>query len=224
MAISVLEALARRLPFRLGEVEVRPEGEKGWVVAGPPRDEWREVPATEAAVRTVVRFDDRGRYRPLSGARGMPGGWRVRCADTTVLERVLDALYPLALVHLREHEAGTLRLVALDEVLARQSGRYEVARQLSPEGRALAVSTVCGQCVRFPAWAGQAAPEGTNIPCPEPCSVLVSFCREAALWEAEQVTPGDDDPTVAFADFEAEGNALRNAYLRARTTIARGQR
>jgi hypothetical protein len=35
-------------------------------------------PGTEE-LRNVVRFDDLGRYRPLSGAKSLPGGWRVRC-------------------------------------------------------------------------------------------------------------------------------------------------
>ena len=37
-------------------------------------------------------------------------------------------------------------------VLARQSGRYENAAQLSHSRRAKVVETVCGSCVRCPVW------------------------------------------------------------------------
>lgn len=35
MGMSVLEAIAARRPFRLGEVEAEPDGAEGWVVRGP---------------------------------------------------------------------------------------------------------------------------------------------------------------------------------------------
>ncbi len=222
--MSVLEAMAARRPFRLGEVEAEPDGAGGWVVRGPEGDEPREVEPEEGAVRAAVRFDERGRYRPLSGARGMPRGWFVRCRNREELERVIETIYPLALVHIRQLAEGSLRVVGLDAVLRRQSGRYEVAAELSEEGRELATAVVCGACVRVPVWTGKQLTEPSGIPCPEPCSVLVSFCREAAIWEREGAVPGEDDPSVPFADFEAEGNPLRNAYLRARAAAPSGKR
>jgi len=223
MGVEVLDAIAARRPFRLGELRAEPEGDRGWVVRGPDNGEPREVPAEASAIRALVRFDARGRYRPLSGARGLPGGWFVRCRDAAELEGVLETVYPLALVHLRQHAEGSLRVVGLDAALARQSGRYAVAAELSPEGRRRATSVVCSACVRVPLWAGARPAEPGAIPCPEPCSVLISFCREAALWERERPAPATDDPAAPFADFEVEGNPLRNAYLRAQTVEARGR-
>ncbi len=62
---------------------------------------------------------------------------------------------------------------------------------------------------------GRAQADG-EIPCPEPCSVLVSLCREAALWQREPPSPAQADPNVAFAAFDAPGNEIREAYLAAR--------
>lgn len=162
-------------------------------------------------LREVVRFDERGRYRPLSGAKSLPGGWRVRCRADDV-DAVIEAVYPLATVHTRDWARSELRVVSLDDVLARQSGRYAIAASLDEDGRRLAREILCGDCVRSPVWAGE-APEGSEIPCPEPCSVFVSLCREAALWQDVRPDPSGIDPDVAYAAFEREGNAIREAYL-----------
>jgi hypothetical protein len=74
--------------------------------------------------------------------------------------------------------------------------------------------------VKRPVWRDdQAAPPlpgETTIPCPEPCSVLVSLCREAALWQRDPPPSSPIDPGVPFAAFEQPGNDVREAYLRAR--------
>lgn len=218
-----LRALDERKAFTFGELFVRPEEGEGWRIepegqAGEPR----EVAPDPDLLRGLVRFDESGRYRPLSGARTLPRGWFVRAPDRQAVEAVLEAIYPLALVHLRQLRAGRLRIVPLDEVLRRQSGRYAVARELSEEGRELVRRLLCGRCVRVPVWAGEAA--DTGIPCPEACSVFVSFCREAALWEQGA---GGDEPSgeaePAWADFEHPANEMRQAFLRLRGNVgARG--
>lgn len=165
-----------------------------------------------AALRAKVRVDDRGRYRPLSGARTLPAGWAASIGHGLTLEQAVEIVYPLALVHQTQWQAGTLRVVQLDDVLARQTGRYEVAAALSDDGRALSRELLCGACVRTPVWDGE-RPGGGDIPCPEPCSVMVALCREAALWEQERPRAAPADPLAPFAAFEEPGNELREAYL-----------
>lgn len=164
------------------------------------------------AVFEHVREDAHGRYRPLSGARTLRPGWCAPCSSEMTAEQIIETVYPLAIVHQRQFAEGTLRVVSLDDVLARQSGRYEDSAALSPAGRALAVETICGECVRRPVWEG-AACGPDDIPCPEPCSVLVAFCREAVLWEADQPAPAPPDVSVPWAAFEEPGNELRERYL-----------
>ena len=170
------------------------------------------------ALAEFVRTDDRGRYRPLSGARTMPGGWFYGARDGEDRKAAIEAVYPLATVHSRQFKQGTLRVASLDEVLSRQSGRYENTSKLTAAGRDRARRLVCGECVRTPVWDQEHVRETDTvspglIPCPEPCSVLVAFCREAALWEAEPPAASEPDSAVPWAAFEEPGNELRERYL-----------
>jgi sirohydrochlorin cobaltochelatase len=196
----------------IGELRVT-EDAGGPVLHGPRRRGAEiEIEPDEAALRDHARFDRHGRYRPLSGARSLRGGWRVVCGPNFPVEDAIEAVYPLALVHRRRFEAGMLELVTLETVLQRQGGRYEVAGALPAEAGALASEVLCALCVRTPAWRGDAVgPSG--IPCPEPCSVLVSHCREGALWETSPPAPTAVDAAVAFAAFDEPGNEVREEYL-----------
>lgn len=204
-------AIAAGRDFRLGEVAVAFGG--GSVEVSGPRvgPEPVQVEATIGALREHVRFDDGGRYRPLSGARTLPGNWRTSLPES-LAEAAIEAVYPQALLHQRQGVAGSLRIATYDEVVGRQRGRYRVAGELDGDGRERAREVLCGRCVRTPVWAGEGVAEG-GIACPEPCSVMVALCREAALCQREPPAPSAPDPSVAFADFAAAGNEVREAYL-----------
>jgi hypothetical protein len=216
---GLARALASGISVEFGQLTLRAENEGTVLVAGPGAAA-DTVSPTPAALRERVRYDERGRYRPLSGAKSMPGGWCARIAEAA-LPDALDALYPLALEHLAAGVRAELRVVGLEEVLERQAGRYSVAASLDADGRRVASEVLCRQCVRVPVWRGEqidAAEHGgvASIPCPEPCSVLVSLCREAALWQQSRPVRSEPDRTVAFAAFETPGNEMREAYLAAR--------
>lgn len=188
------------------------------VLAGPGREPGaREVEADAVRIRALARVAADGRYRPLSGARTLARDWHCRPATLEALSAMLDVVYPLAECHIAAWAEGRLHIVSLDQVLGRQSGRYAVAAALSEPGRRAAASVLCARCVRVPVWEDAAVtasePEETIIPCPEPCSVLVSLCREAALWEAERPRPAPVDPEVPFAAFDVPGNEIRERYL-----------
>ena len=186
------------------------------VMTGPGRNSGarRIDPDT---LREWSRTDALGRYRPLSGARSLRPGWHVRLPTLDALPVALEAIYPLAETHAAAWQSGMLAASSLDEVLARQTGRYEVATELSQRGRAVAARVLCGRCVRVPVWDDEpvqaSSPEETMIPCPEPCSVLVSLCREAALWERGLPVAAPVDPTAPFAAFDRPGNEVREHYL-----------
>ena len=200
------------IPRQLGELTIVCERD-GCAVRGPgvPHE---TLPPDEDTLRRRVRMDANGCYRPLSGAQTLPEGWQVETGPALPLERAIETVYPLALTHMRLHAEGELRMVSLDDVLSRQTGRYEASATLPPEHRSLATGLLCGQCVRIPVWNGEGCGPA-EIPCPEPCSVLVSLCREAALWEDEPPRSSPADPGVAFAAFEEPGNLLREVYLAA---------
>ena len=211
-------------PFEFGELCVRPYAD-GFVIARAGDGFARpcvDVYVSATGIRTFAQFDDYGQYRPLPGARSLPGGWVTRAGDALEMLSTLEIIYPLATRHIEQQAAGTLRLVSLNAVLERQSGRYEQAAKLSDEGRATAVGVLCGACVREPAWAGA---DVTNaIPCPEPCSVIVSLCREAAGWELTPLTSTAPDRAVGFANFDTPGNVTREAWLRARFPAGQDER
>lgn len=196
----------------IGELEIR-EGREGiWV--GVPGEPARTVESSADSVASFVRHGDDGRYRPLSGARSLPARWKVQATADFPVEAAVEAVYPLAAIHQRQFAAGELAIVRLDEVLERQSGRYESTSLLSSQNRALATATLCGECVRIPVWDG-AGCTAEQIPCPEPCSVMVALCREAAVWQVETPPSATPDPSIAFAAFDQPGNELRERYLSA---------
>jgi sirohydrochlorin cobaltochelatase len=200
---------------QLGQLTIR-IGEDDIAIEGPATGQApRAVPGDPASLRRWIRFDDAGRYRPLSGARSMRANWQADLPSIAAMDAAIEAVYPLALEHLAAASEGRLRIVGLDEVLSRQSGRYQVAAGLGTAGRDAATAVLCARCVKSPAWAGGATPPG-GIPCPEPCSVLVALCREAALWEREPPEAAPVNAEAAFADFETPGNEVREAYLRLR--------
>ena len=202
--------------FQLGELTVACNGD-GAVVRGPaPGGE--TVAADPDAVRELVSQDSAGRYRPLAGALSLPPRWRVQCQTRSELVTIVDAVYPLAPAHIEQWREGSLRIVSLADVLSRQTARYAVSNDLRPAGRTAAAESLCGRCVKQPVWShpSDAPPADAPvqvIPCPEPCSVLVSLCREAALWEKKMPPASPVDPTAPLADFEAPGNEVREDCL-----------
>jgi sirohydrochlorin cobaltochelatase len=196
------------LPRQVGQLTIERDGD-GWLIAtaGHPAD-----PATLETVREWSREDARGRYRPLPGARSLRPGLRLRTADIGDARDAVEAIYPLALLHFRQHAEGALRLVPLEESLARQTGRYEDAAALDDRGRAAVADVLCGQCVKTPLWREPSAPV-ESIPCPEACSVLIALCREAALWQQSLLARSAPDPDIPFAAFETAGNEVREAVI-----------
>ena len=209
------------LMFALGELTIEIT-EEGITVFGPFSGPGApEVPATREAFRALAREDDAGGYRPLSGARSLRRDWRAHFADLDSFSAAAGEISPLAMEHNAMWELGELRVVGLEEVLARQAGRYAVAGELDMKSREAARAVLCARCVRQPIWHGGAPMQGTPLPsgaiaCPEPCSVMVSLCREAALWQRDPPAPGSPERSVPFAAFEVPGNEVREAYLRTR--------
>jgi hypothetical protein len=193
--------------WRLGQLVIRDDG------VGVPGEGEPSVVRDAAALFEHTRTDALGRYRPLTGAKTLRTGWIARVGEEMPADEAVETVYPLALVHRRQLAEGTLRVVALEDVLSRQSGRYEDSAGLSERGRRLAVRVLCGECVRKPLWDG-AACGPDEIPCPEPCSVMVALCREAVLWQDERPAPAQPDEAVAWAAFDEPGNELRERYLR----------
>lgn len=118
---------------------------------------------TPEAIRAKLRFTDSGEFRPLATSTDLPHGWQIPTPDESSRTSALQTIYP------GEWKVETTR--SLQEVGARQKGKYRPVENLSSEKIAFLVHTVCSNCVRHPSWH-----DGNTdiVPgCIEPCSIFL---------------------------------------------------
>lgn len=214
MVNPVLDRILASGRGRLGEISLTREG--GCIrVYGPGSAPGApEAPADFEIFRRWIRETDDGHYRPLSGARSLRRNWVRTCPDPETAEEVVERVYPLALRHIQLRDEGRLEVTPGSEVIERQRGMYAAAGALGQEGRVVAREVLCSACVRGPLWDEAPGPgDDDDVPCPEPCGVLLALWRAAAGWEKGPPAPAAPDPEVRFAEFETPGNVAREAYL-----------
>ena len=103
----------------------------------------------------LARFDDAGIYRPLKTAPTLRHGWKLIVENLTGLHAALDLFYPGRLAAMFAFEKGGLRTTPFRETLARQSGMYRVAAQISDEQADELIGEFCrsdGGCLRTILW------------------------------------------------------------------------
>ena len=103
----------------------------------------------------LARFDDAGNYRPLKTAPTLRHGWRLILGNMTELRMALDLFYPGRLAAMLAFENGDLGMTPFCETLARQSGMYRVAAQISDEQADELIGDFCrsdGGCLRTILW------------------------------------------------------------------------
>lgn len=165
------------------------------------------VSADPLAARDLAQVTDGGEHRPLKTSPNLRRGWALVELDARGLWTALDYLYPAAAVHWHAGREGTLRVTHWAETAGRQSGIYGAVRLLPPPAVRNAVRACCGDvvCLRRVVWAVDAetplalADEGAvagdaEVPCPEACSMFVSFAR--AVLPAERA-PRAEVPGLA---------------------------
>ncbi len=143
--------------------------------------------------RAIAQTDAAGEHRPLKTAPTLRRGWALVGLDAGGLWTALDYLYPACAVHWYAGVTGSLRTSSWEETAARQSGMYAAVGQLPAPAVDRGVAACCGDavCLRSVAWhevpAPEAAadPEAARVPCPEACSIFVSFARAALAVERE---------------------------------------
>ncbi|AHY46410.1 Hypothetical Protein RradSPS_1127 [Rubrobacter radiotolerans] len=206
---SFAQVRVRKVPggYRVSHVEDREE-------------EVREVYDEPREAREVARFTEGGEHRPLKSAPNLRRGWRLDLADDGALILAMNYLYPAAVVHWYLEREGRLHKTTFRETAGRQSGIYERVKHLSDRAvqeaaRACCEDAVClkrtlwdvdeGQPLEMDRGAGE-------IPCPEPCSVFVSFARKVRTFEKEEryadaggLTPSEKKDLRALVSAVAEG-------------------
>lgn len=148
---------------------------------------------TEDELRQVSRTGADGEYRPLPTAAGLPRGWCHEVPNALAAAAALDDLYPatIALWHASDH--GTLETVNWRAVQRRQTGMMGLLKRLDDADAQRAIGLCCSDhhCLRQVRWEFDdgvpAAADGFGpVPCPEPCSLLLSFCRQVIGWRRDE--------------------------------------
>ena len=147
------------------------------------------------AAREIAQTTDDGEHRPLKTSPNLATGWALTGLDARGLWTALDYLYPACALHWHAERTGTLRPTHWRETAGRQSGIYSPVRLLADEALRDTVRACCGSavCLRSVAWEIDAetplglAPEppapGVDVPCPEACSLFISFARKTLVLE-----------------------------------------
>ncbi|MBV9453736.1 MAG: hypothetical protein JOZ19_06400 [Rubrobacter sp.] len=143
--------------------------------------------------REIARLTESGQHRPLKSSPNLRRGWELRVSGTVALAVAMNYLYPAGIVHWYLYREGQLRITNYRENAARQSGIYKRVQHLSDEGVQNAAKACCEDAVCLKKTLWDVDPETTleidrgegEIPCPEPCSVFVSFARRIRLFERE---------------------------------------
>ncbi|HEY0154197.1 MAG TPA: DR2241 family protein [Longimicrobium sp.] len=171
--------------------------------AGFPLDAL-EVSRDPFAARAIAQVTDDGEHRPLKTSPNLRAGWALVELDVGALWTALDYLYPACALHWHAGRTGTLRVTHWRETAARQTGMYGAVKLLETDAVRNTVRACCGDavCLRRVAWevdeatplemADEGPPHGDAlVPCPEACSMFVSFARQVLKVERAPRRPID---------------------------------
>lgn len=179
-----------------GQVLVRPEPGGGFRLRHADDADAEGLPLHDdpRAAREVAKLTEAGEYRPLKSSPNLRRGWEIRAKDAKDLVVAMNYLYPAGVVHWHLRREGKLEITSYRENAARQSGIYKRVQRLSDEGVQDAARACCEDavCLKRTLWdVDEDTPlemdrGGGEIPCPEPCSIFVSFARRVRLFEREK--------------------------------------
>jgi 4Fe-4S iron-sulfur cluster binding domain/DR2241 stabilising domain len=208
---------------RFGQVLIRPLPSSGYELRHVADGDVEGLEAHEdpRAARELVRLTESGEHRPLKSSPNLRRGWVLRVADSQALGVAMNYLYPAGVAHWHLHREGKLEITNYRENAARQSGIYKRVQRLSDEGVQDAARACCEDavCLKKTLWNVDAKTPLTidrgegEIPCPEPCSVFVSFARHVRLFEREKkrdldaagFSPSEREDLAALLEAAARG-------------------
>ena len=204
-----------------GQVIVRPTPTGGYVLRHLDDAQARDLQASDDPrdAREIARLTENGEYRPLKSSPNLRRGWRLNVTDARSLGTAMDYLYPAGVVHWYLHREGRLSLTISGRT---QRGRVAStsARSGSPtEGVRDAARACCEDevCLKKTLWdVDEKTPLGIDrgegeIPCPEPCSIFVSFARRVRFFEREKerdaagLSPSEREDLAALVEAAASG-------------------
>ena len=182
-----------------------------------PLSSLEPVTSDPYAAREIAQTTEAGDHRPLKTAPNLRRGWALADLDARALWIALDYLYPACALHWHADQEQALRVTHWKGVAERQSGIYSSVKLLENDALRDAVRACCGNpvCLRQVVWKidestplalpPEADPEGAWVPCPEACSLFISFARQVLTLER---APREPVPGLAPLNPE-EINQLR---------------
>lgn len=196
--------------------------------------------------RTLAKYDDNGRYRPLSTAPTLQTGWLFSGLDATAAVRTVDFFYPATIANWHREREGELDVTHWTEATERQTGIYDITEELRGDAVDWVAEACCAdsQCLKRRQWDERAdrslsVPRGDGVfPCREPCSLVVAAARKWALLEQEEeqtysvrLTSSEREQVRALLDAAADGTVgevreadVRNGANRYRARYLRAKR
>jgi hypothetical protein len=204
-----------------GQVVVRSVPPLGYSLrhADDAREDGLRVSEDPRAAREIARLTEGGEYRPLKSSPNLRRGWELRVEDALSLVTAMNYLYPAGVVHWYLNREGRLHLTSFRENAARQSGIYKRVQRLTDQGVLDAALACCdgSVCLKQTLWdVDEHTPLNVDrgegeIPCPEPCSIFVSFARRVRLFEREKhldatgLSRSETEDLVALVEAAATG-------------------
>ena len=206
-----------------GQVLIRAEPSGGYYLchqddAGAVDLDLHEDPRT---AREIAKLTDAGEYRPLKSSPNLRHGWALKVKDAHGLGVAMNYLYPAAQVHWHLYREGRLKITDYRENATRQSGIYKRIQRLTDEGVQNAARACCEDavCLKKTLWNvdGETPLKidrgKGEIPCPEPCSIFVSFARRVRLFEREErrdleasgLSPSEKEDLAALVEAAGTG-------------------
>jgi hypothetical protein len=180
-----------------------------------------EVHEDPRAAREIAKRTEAGEYRPLKSSPNLRRGWEIRASDAGELAVAMNYLYPAGIVHWHLLREGRLEITNFRANAARQSGIYKRIQRLSDKGVQDAARACCEDkvCLKKALWdVDEKTPlemhRGSGeIPCPEPCSIFVSFALRVRLFEREErdldaagLSPSEKEDMIALVEAAASGD------------------
>jgi sirohydrochlorin cobaltochelatase len=141
--------------------------------------------------RKFAMFNTAGQFRPLRSSPDLARNWVIVCSNPNELWRALQELYPGSVPDWFAAQAGALP-TNYREFTNRQSGMYRIASMLTDAQAANVTRAACHTrfCLKRRLWTVPGLePDSTSaksqIPCLEPCAVLLELARKATRIEQE---------------------------------------
>ena len=120
--------------------------------------------ATLDELEEVVRWDERGKYRPLRSEGNLVSGWQYDANSVTEFREVMEVIYPGMWGNAEAWKNGKLKFQTWEEVLAKQTERIrKKAAQAADLPRRVIEENCKRRCLKAVLWAGDRPMDNAKV-------------------------------------------------------------